>query len=144
MSCKACRREEGWGDDDDDADVCVAGLVVVTRFTAMLFACRGRSARGRISRIPRSGGSIRSRRACARTAMTGISRTISSGRSCAWEWVHALADPGSRYGTEMFAVANGQIPQINIWDDHDVCCVCVRVKGVVADLARSLTDSGRT
>ncbi|KAK1837219.1 hypothetical protein QBC39DRAFT_246860 [Podospora conica] len=24
------------------------------------------------------------------------------------------------YGTEMFAVANGQIPQINIWDDHDI------------------------
>lgn len=27
-----------------------------------------------------------------------------------------------RYGTEPFAGANGQIPQMNIWDDHDVGC----------------------
>lgn len=26
----------------------------------------------------------------------------------------------SRYSTEPFASANGQIPQLNIWDDHDV------------------------
>jgi len=70
---------------------CAVGLVVVTRFIAMLFACRGRFARGRISRIPRSGGSIRSRRACARTAMIGTSRTISSGRSCGWELVNVCA-----------------------------------------------------
>ncbi len=25
-----------------------------------------------------------------------------------------------RYGTEPFASANGQIPQVNLWDDHDV------------------------
>lgn len=126
MSCKARRRKEGWG---VMMLTFVVGLVAVTRSIAMLFACRGRSARGRISRIPRSGGSIRSRRVCARTATIGTSRTISSGRSCAGEFAYALADPVSRYGTEMFAVANGQIPQINIWDDHDVCCVCVRVKG---------------
>lgn len=76
--------------------------------------------------------------------MIGTSRTILSGRSCGWELVCALANTGSRYGTEMFAVANGQIPQINIWDDHDVCCVCVRVVRGVADMARSLTGSGRT
>jgi hypothetical protein len=27
---------------------------------------------------------------------------------------------GSRYSTEPFAGANGQIPQLNLWDDHDV------------------------
>lgn len=27
----------------------------------------------------------------------------------------------SRYSTEPFASANGQIPQLNLWDDHDVC-----------------------
>jgi len=26
----------------------------------------------------------------------------------------------SRYSTEPFARANGQIPQLNLWDDHDV------------------------
>lgn len=26
-----------------------------------------------------------------------------------------------RYSMEPFAAANGQIPQLNIWDDHDVC-----------------------
>ncbi len=26
----------------------------------------------------------------------------------------------SRYSTEPFASANGQIPQLNLWDDHDV------------------------
>lgn len=26
----------------------------------------------------------------------------------------------TRYGTEPFASANGQIPQLNLWDDHDV------------------------
>lgn len=25
-----------------------------------------------------------------------------------------------RYSTEPFASANGQIPQLNLWDDHDV------------------------
>lgn len=25
-----------------------------------------------------------------------------------------------RYGTEPFSSANGQIPQLNMWDDHDV------------------------
>lgn len=28
-----------------------------------------------------------------------------------------------RYDTGYFAAANGQIPQINIWDDHDVSAV---------------------
>ena len=28
------------------------------------------------------------------------------------------------YSTEPFASANGQIPQLNIWDDHDVRCSC--------------------
>jgi hypothetical protein len=32
-----------------------------------------------------------------------------------------------RYSTEPFAGANGQIPQLNIWDDHDVC-FCVFLK----------------
>lgn len=81
MSCKAGLVDGGLG-GEDDADLCVVGLAVVTRFIAMLFACRGRFVRGRISRIPRSGGSIRSQRACARTATIGTSRTISSGRSC--------------------------------------------------------------
>lgn len=29
-----------------------------------------------------------------------------------------------RYSTEPFAAANGQIAQLNIWDDHDVCSIC--------------------
>jgi hypothetical protein len=52
-----------------------------------------------------------------------------------------------RYSTEPFASANGQIPQLNIWDDHDVCfsllsllCKLQYMEG--ADLFRLSTDLG--
>lgn len=28
-----------------------------------------------------------------------------------------------RYSTEPFAAMNGKIPQVNLWDDHDVSCL---------------------
>jgi hypothetical protein len=37
--------------------------------------------------------------------------------------IHSFIEPLLtlyRYGTEPFAGANGKIPQINLWDDHDV------------------------
>jgi hypothetical protein len=47
-----------------------------------------------------------------------------------------------RYGTEPFASANGQIPQLNLWDDHDVSFNQASTKKPpCADIHRSLTDS---
>jgi len=44
------------------------------------------------------------------------------------------------YSTEPFASANGQIPQLNIWDDHDVGDL-FRLFAVITDIFRSLMVS---
>lgn len=45
-----------------------------------------------------------------------------------------------RYGTEPFAGANGRIPQLNLWDDHDVSTQSP-VSRNVAPFTRQLTRS---
>lgn len=48
------------------------------------------------------------------------------------------------YSTEPFASANGQIAQLNIWDDHDVCAICYSTHNQAQRLTpdRLLTVSG--
>lgn len=46
------------------------------------------------------------------------------------------------YNTEPFSTANGQIPQLNIWDDHDVRCCKKRIYFVLTSASRSLMDLG--
>jgi hypothetical protein len=38
-----------------------------------------------------------------------------------------------RYGTEPFSSVNGQIAQLNLWDDHDVCNL-LHIEYIFADL----------
>lgn len=66
---------------------------------------------------------------CGRNATTIISKTTFHGtlvivhfHICQWDTCENRRLPSNvyRYNREPFASANGQIPQLNIWDDHDV------------------------
>ena len=54
------------------------------------------------------------------TIFDGMSRYLSTRLDCSPSPPNSLLVTRCRYGTEPFAEANGKIPQVNLWDDHDV------------------------
>ena len=93
--------------------------MVEIRSITMALGCMGRSDLGLIYQFRGRGKNIPFQKSYGESVTNTMLIITSDGASMVLKKVSSHADK-YRYSTEPFAGANGQIPQLNLWDDHDV------------------------